>query len=163
MKLVKPRLDILLPVLATLMAPAFVLLGSGLALRAPDRAVLRAAVAPEPPDQRLYLDIRAPMTASMPSMGGILSVSFALALDKDIAQPLFDRLRDTPEPYLSMLTGVMQETGEALGPGTDWPALRAPLAEAMRDRLNDRLRQEGLGEPVQEVLFSKITWAPRKD
>lgn len=165
MKRLLPRLPHLALVLPMIAAPAFVVLGSALALRDPGpvlgEAMTGAEATPAPLAAPIYLEILAPLTATMPAMDGILSVEIGLALDPATPAALIDRLHDTPEPYLAVLTGVMQDTGDGLGPGLDWAALRAPLAEALRERLNDQIEAEGLARPVREVLFLKSAWAPR--
>jgi hypothetical protein len=151
-------------------APALVLTlytagGIALALRAPDLtpaaedASAESAGVGETRGERQYLRFRLPLTASMPSLGGTLSVTLAIVLAPDTPQALRSKLMSSPDAFAAPLTGVMQTTGEALPEGSSFNDLRPVLAPALADDLNDRLQKAGFDRHVLEVLFTEVALA----
>ena len=119
----------------------------------PEEEVVEEVVEVKPDPQRMYLDIINPIRATIPELGGTVSINIGLAVRDDMNKDVIEKLKSAAEPIVAPLAETILDIIPTLPPQSDWHDLRKRLPKAFRERLNQDLTSPDVPDPVYEVLI----------
>lgn len=142
------------------LAPLGVLVGSVMALQAPEPILPSLEpvkeVVEEPGKKRIYAPIPIPVTITLPNGLGTATMDLGVAIDKSASYSLLMRMRDNPQEAQTTLADAVLTMAEDIGPSGGADAVRRALPEILREAFNKRLVDMGEEPVVLEVYV--LNW-----